>query len=303
MKLTNAVNKKDLLTGRCPDDYVLIEMFGSNEQIGSNVAECFIHKLEAEPPKDYTELAHRIVEFAEDLHEEQNSYSNISPQGGLDIDVEGIDTISIRTAKVLVKDEDDINILIPEVIAMLKTQEFELSDFEDICKDYNYYTEKVKSVKDEYAEWLKSSKELSEAPIVRIKDSFGNNEYIQIFDETELNQCVKTCEMYLESHKEKFEEAQRYIEYAKDKLDAIDELKDNYLKNAEMSVEDDFNSIDGIINNGKKDDVVQTAAEKNFEQVGTATISKKSLKTTADKLKSNPPKKEKEHHNRVEQSL
>ena len=98
---------------------------------------------------------------------------------------------------------------------MLKTQEFELSDFEDICKDYNYYTEKVKSVKDEYSEWLKSSKELSEAPIVRIKDFFGNNEYIQIVDETELNQCVKTCEMYLESYKEKFEEAQRYIEYAK----------------------------------------------------------------------------------------
>lgn len=84
----------------------------------------------------------------------------------------------------------------------------------------------------------------------------------------------------------------------KDKLDAIDKLKDNYLKNAEMSVEDDFNSIDGIINNGKKDNVVQ-----NSEKIGTAVISKKALKARADKLKQNPPKKEKEHHKREEQSL
>ena len=31
-------------------------------------------------------------------------------------------------------------------------------------------------------------------------------------------------------------------------------LRENYLKNAEMAVEDDYNSIDGIINNGRKDE-------------------------------------------------
>ncbi len=31
-------------------------------------------------------------------------------------------------------------------------------------------------------------------------------------------------------------------------------LQENYLKNAEMAVEDDYNSIDGIINNGRKDE-------------------------------------------------
>ncbi len=30
-------------------------------------------------------------------------------------------------------------------------------------------------------------------------------------------------------------------------------LREHYLKNAEMAVEDDYNSIDGIINNGRKD--------------------------------------------------
>ena len=32
------------------------------------------------------------------------------------------------------------------------------------------------------------------------------------------------------------------------------QTKDNYLKTAEMSVEDDYNSLDGIINNGPKED-------------------------------------------------
>ena len=31
-------------------------------------------------------------------------------------------------------------------------------------------------------------------------------------------------------------------------------LRENYLKNAEMAVEDDYNSLDGIINNGRKDE-------------------------------------------------
>ena len=34
-------------------------------------------------------------------------------------------------------------------------------------------------------------------------------------------------------------------------------LRENYLKNAEMAVEDDYNSLDGIINNGRKDEPAQ----------------------------------------------
>lgn len=33
--------------------------------------------------------------------------------------------------------------------------------------------------------------------------------------------------------------------------------KQNYLKNAEMALEDDYNSLDGIINNGRKDELVE----------------------------------------------
>jgi len=34
-------------------------------------------------------------------------------------------------------------------------------------------------------------------------------------------------------------------------------LRENHLKNAEMAMEDDYNSIDGIINNGRKDEPVE----------------------------------------------
>ncbi len=34
-------------------------------------------------------------------------------------------------------------------------------------------------------------------------------------------------------------------------------LRENYLKNAEMAVEDDYSSIDGVINNGRKDEPVE----------------------------------------------
>lgn len=34
-------------------------------------------------------------------------------------------------------------------------------------------------------------------------------------------------------------------------------LRENYLKNAEMAMEDDYNSLDGIINNGRKDEPVE----------------------------------------------
>lgn len=34
-------------------------------------------------------------------------------------------------------------------------------------------------------------------------------------------------------------------------------LRENYLKNAEMALEDDYNSLDGIINNGRKDEPVE----------------------------------------------
>ena len=34
-------------------------------------------------------------------------------------------------------------------------------------------------------------------------------------------------------------------------------LRENYLKNAEMAVEDDYNSLDGIINNGRKEEPAQ----------------------------------------------
>ena len=44
---------------------------------------------------------------------------------------------------------------------------------------------------------------------------------------------------------------------------------ENYLKNAEMAVEDDYNSIDGIINNGKRDEPAEMPKKDNSEKAVT----------------------------------
>ena len=62
--------------------------------------------------------------------------------------------------------------------------------------------------------------------------------------------------------------------------------KENYLKAAEMSMEDDYGMIDGIINNGPKED--KTAAVKAPE-----TGEKSSI---MDRLKSAKAEKQKECH-------
>lgn len=66
--------------------------------------------------------------------------------------------------------------------------------------------------------------------------------------------------------------------------------KDNYLKNAEMSVEDDYDSIDGIINNGNKqqeyDKLKESESEKKSER-RTAPLSRNQIKQNANTIAHN----------------
>lgn len=64
--------------------------------------------------------------------------------------------------------------------------------------------------------------------------------------------------------------------------------KENHLKNAEVSLEDDYGMIDGIINNGKKD-------EKSEEKGGKSSIMDrlKSAKSDIPKEKATPQKERK----------
>lgn len=59
------------------------------------------------------------------------------------------------------------------------------------------------------------------------------------------------------------------------------QTKDNYLKTAEMSVEDDYNSLDGIINNGPKEDRSErkSVLEQLKETVGKEPASLRTKKT------------------------
>ena len=68
-------------------------------------------------------------------------------------------------------------------------------------------------------------------------------------------------------------------------------VKDNYLKNAEMSVEDDYNMIDGIINNGDNKPTVEDLENdvKNGKEISLSALAdalnkeKKQEKATAEK--------------------
>lgn len=70
-------------------------------------------------------------------------------------------------------------------------------------------------------------------------------------------------------------------------------FEENYLKNAEMSIEDDYDSIDGIINNGNKQEEYDKAAktpnkehnaEKQPKQPKKSLISRSQIKQNADKI-------------------
>lgn len=66
--------------------------------------------------------------------------------------------------------------------------------------------------------------------------------------------------------------------------------EENYLKNAEMSVEDDYDSIDGIINNGNKqqeyDKLKESESEKKSER-RTAPLSRNQIKQNANTIAHN----------------
>ena len=59
--------------------------------------------------------------------------------------------------------------------------------------------------------------------------------------------------------------------------------KENYLKNAEMQMEDDYGMIDGIINNGEKEEKPSIMAE---------------LKAAREAREAKPPEKKEKHHDK-----
>lgn len=62
---------------------------------------------------------------------------------------------------------------------------------------------------------------------------------------------------------------------------------DNYLKNAEMMIEDDYNSIDGVINNGSKEQEQEKLTEKGSEKEekrGAFPVSRNKIKQNAEKI-------------------
>mgnify|MGYP001634470250 FL=1 len=65
-------------------------------------------------------------------------------------------------------------------------------------------------------------------------------------------------------------------------------FEENYLKNAEMSIEDDYDSIDGIINNGNKQQEYEKLKEPDKKsERRTAPLSRNQIKQNANTIAHN----------------
>lgn len=104
-------------------------------------------------------------------------------------------------------------------------------------------------------------------------DEFAKNQV-----DTVLNVCNNIIDNELFEHSEQ------------EKIGNIEqEDPDNYLKNAEMALEDDYDSIDGIINNGSKEKEhkkSQEAPDEHKQQTRSSKspLSRKQIKANADKI-------------------
>lgn len=72
---------------------------------------------------------------------------------------------------------------------------------------------------------------------------------------------------------------------SKEHLESVTQDKpENYLKNAEMMIEDDYDSIDGIINNGSKSEELKKLQTNLNQEKEYAPISRKQIKSNADRI-------------------
>lgn len=61
-------------------------------------------------------------------------------------------------------------------------------------------------------------------------------------------------------------------------------MTENYLKNAEMALEDDYDSIDGIINNGSKSNEYDKLRNTSESIPGNTPLQRRQIKLNADAI-------------------
>ena len=111
------VSNMGISFGRQPSRGTLVAMYGGDEPIGYYATQRYSKALESYDTTSgckatINACAKIIVDYAIDLHETQDSYADVSPFGGLDIDVEPIDKIALRETS----REDIRNAIVQELV-------------------------------------------------------------------------------------------------------------------------------------------------------------------------------------------
>jgi hypothetical protein len=108
---------------------------------------------------------------------------------------------------------------------------------------------------------LKSQKDKTSVRLEALNSISARIEKLQYFSQQETNNVIndsyKGIVGFATENPEKFanNQIETTVDICKKSIDKTVQMreKENYLKNAEMSIEDDYDSIDGIINNGSKE--------------------------------------------------
>lgn len=128
-----------------------------------------------------------------------------------------------------------------------------------------------------------------------ILTSLDDESKYMLYDKDDnLAETVRGSELYINHYdpvKEKENtESKNFDTINEKKSKSVGVKEENYLKNAEMSVEDDYDSIDGIINNGNKqqeyDKLKESESEKKSER-RTAPLSRNQIKQNANTIAHN----------------
>lgn len=127
----------DVATGniRLPALNTLNLMFGDDMQIGKYSQEKMMKALWNSKTLD--DAIDIIVQYAEDVHNEQKEYDNISPYGGLDITVQPVDQIAFAQEDILRKIfPESQEELLTRISRTLKKRGHKLSGTEKFCEIY-----------------------------------------------------------------------------------------------------------------------------------------------------------------------
>ena len=196
--------------GKTPSKETLIALYGDDTPVGYFATQKYKQALKAcnemQDSKQFiAAYAKAIVDYAINLQKEQKGYDDISPYGGLDIDVEPIDKIALRE----VESGRLYNKIRPFVIQELCHQNIDLK----FCKDKLRTFESMKkeangTLRAAYEKWVAEDKKLQNEILAAVDDR--NNRGDALYKQAIVEETLfhKKPRMYRILHKAEYQEIQ-----------------------------------------------------------------------------------------------